>query len=83
MYPIKFKEANRVLLRPSNMTDDECKPLWVYTDRKECVSCWKLTWMDRIKALLFGKVWLIVLSGDTQPPVALMCEDSAFVKGGE
>lgn len=31
MKPIKFKEANRQLQKPSSMTDEECKPLWVYT----------------------------------------------------
>lgn len=31
MKPIKFEEANRQLLKPCSMTDEECSPLWVYT----------------------------------------------------
>lgn len=67
--PIKFEEANKNLLKPLSMTDEECSSLWVYSDGEQCVSCWKLGWKERIAALLFGKVWLSVLSGSTQPPV--------------
>ena len=80
MLAIKFKEANKNLLKPESMTDEECGSLWVYTDGRECISCWRLTWKERIKALLFGKVWLSVLSGHTQPPVWLACDNTVFVK---
>lgn len=78
MKPIDFKHANRTLQKLANMTDEECAPLKVWTDEKECVSSWKLTWRERISALLFGKVWLFVLSGGTQPPVALSCKKTIF-----
>ena len=78
MKPIKFAEANKNLLKPSSMSDAECRSLWVYTDGRECVSCWKLTWAQRIKALLFGRIWLSVLSGQTQPPVWLDCAKTVF-----
>lgn len=80
MQPIKFKEANKQLQKPSSMTDKECQPLWVYTDGNECLSCWKMSFKDRIRALIFGKVWLFVLSGQTQPPVWVGCWRTAFVK---
>lgn len=80
MKPIKFKEATKNLLKPENMTDEECSSLWVYNDGQECVSCWRLTWKERIKALLFGKVWLGVLSGFTQPPVWLVCDKTVFTQ---
>jgi len=80
MLAIKFKEANKNLLKPESMTDEECGSLWVYSDGRECISCWRLTWKERIKALLFGKVWLSVLSGHTQPPVWLACDNTVFVK---
>lgn len=73
MKPIKFEQANKNLLKPESMTDEECSSLWVYNDGRECISCWRLTWKERIKALLFGRVWLSVLSGRTQPPVWLTC----------
>ena len=47
MKPIKFKEANRNLLKPASMTDEECKSLWVYTNGIVCVSCWKLSFKER------------------------------------
>lgn len=78
MNPIKFKEANKNLLKPQSMTDEECESLWVYTDGTQCVSCWKMTWIQRIKALLYGKVWLSVLSGQTQPPVWVDCDKTVF-----
>lgn len=83
MIAIKFKEANKNLLKPESMTDEECGSLWVYSDGRQCISCWRLTWKERIKALIFGKVWLSVLSGYTQPPVWLACDDTVFVKEGK
>ena len=80
MKPIKFEEANKNLLKPNSMTDEECSSLWVYTNGYECISCWKLTLKQRLSALIFGKVWLSVLSGQTQPPVWLDCTKTVFVK---
>ena len=78
MKPIKFKEANKNLLKPQSMTDEECSSLWVYTDGEQCISCWKMNWKQRIMALLFGRVWLSVLSGQTQPPGWVDCDKTVF-----
>lgn len=85
MKPIKFKEATKNLLRPANMTDEECSSLWVYSDGMQCISCWKMSFRQRISALVFGKVWLSVLNGKTQPPVWLDCTKTVFgpTKNGE
>ena len=80
MKAIKFKQANRNLLKPNSMTDEECKSLWVFTDNRECISCWKLSFKQRLSALFFGTVWLSVLSGGTQPPVWLNCTRTVFKK---
>lgn len=80
MKPVHFKEVTNVLAKPASMTDDECSSLPIYTDGVECVSCWKMSWKERIKALLFGKIWLLIMSGHTQPPVLLVCEDTVFEK---
>jgi len=77
-FPVKFPEANKNLLKPESMTDEECASLWVYSDGRQCISCWKLGFIDRMKALLFGRIWLGVLSGDTQPPVWILCQKSVF-----
>ena len=78
MKPIKFKEANKNLLKQQGMTDEECSGLWVYTDGEQCISCWKMNWKQRIMAFLFGRVWLSVLSGQTQPPVWVDCDKTVF-----
>jgi len=80
MQPVEFKQANKNLLKPENMTDEECESLPVFNDGKVCISLWQMTWKERISALLFGKIWLFVNSGHTQPPVALMAEREIFGK---
>ena len=41
----------------------------VWTDEVQCVSCWRMSWRERLSALLFGRVWVAVLSGKSQPPM--------------
>lgn len=69
MKPIDFKQSTKVLQRPSTMAESECQSLPVWCDGKQCVSCWKPTFKERLNILFNGKVWLGVLSGKTQPPV--------------
>lgn len=71
MKPINFPQANKNLLKPEGWTDEQCGSLPVATDGMVCISCWQPTWKERLSILLFGKVWLYVWSGQTQPPVAL------------
>ena len=80
MEPTKFEQANKDLLKPQGMTDEECGSLPVFTDGNECISCWKMTCRERFSALFFGKVWLSVYSGQTQPPVWLMAAKQIFKK---
>ena len=82
MKPIKFDEANKQLLKPDSMTDEECSPLWVHTDGTQCISCWKMSLKQRLSALIFGKVWLSVYGGYTQPPVWVDCCKTVFIKAG-
>ena len=80
MEPIKFPEANKILAKPESMSDSECGSLPIYCDGQTCTSCWKMTWKERLSALLFGKVWVYVVSGQTQPPIALEATRTVFVK---
>jgi len=80
MQPIIFEQANKNLLKPEGMTDEECGSLPVFTDGKVCISLWQMTWRERLSALFFGRVWLFVTSGATQPPVGLMAEKQIFGK---
>ena len=69
MKPQSFPQQSYVLGRPEGMTDDECEVLPVWTDGHECASLWRPTLRERLSILLFGRVWLRVVSGRTQPPV--------------
>ena len=80
MKPKKFEQANKNLLKPEGMTDEECGSLPVFTDGTQCISLWQMTWRERLSALFFGKVWLSIYSGQTQPPVWLMAEREIFKK---
>ena len=74
MKPIDFPASNKLLGKPDSMTDDECSSLHVYADGRQCISCWQGNWKDRLRFLLTGKLWLWVVSGHTQPPVAVTTE---------
>lgn len=78
MNPIKFKEQTGILKRPHNMTAEECEPLPIHFTGKEYISCWKMSFKERFKALFFGKIWLYVFSEISQPPVAVVCDKNIF-----
>ncbi len=72
MNPMSFPESNRTLTKPAGVTDEECGSLEVFAEGAHCLSCWRMSWRERMSALLFGKTWLWVWSGGkTQPPVGL------------
>ena len=88
MIPVKFKEANRILGKPESI-DVECENLYVlitgmlnkglaFADGTQCVSCWKLSFIERLKILLFGTIWLSVMGNNTQPPVWMSCARNVF-----
>lgn len=74
MKPIDFPQSTKVLQKPEQMLDSECKPLPIWSDGKECVSCWRPTFKERLRILFTGKVWLSVLTPFTQPPVYITGE---------
>jgi len=77
MEPRTFEQANKNLVKPEGMTE-ECGDLPVFSDGTQCISLWKMTWRERFSALFFGKIWLSVYSGQTQPPVWLSAEREIF-----
>jgi len=84
MKPTQFEYANRQLGPPSEFLErcdrrsplelhvEGIDPLPVWTDGEQCVSCWRMSLRERLAALLFGRVWLTVLSGSTQPAVCIV-----------
>lgn len=77
MKPIKFPEANTVLQPPDSRADIE--PLAVLKVGGQALSCWKMSPWERIKGLIYGKVWLSVF-GDHHPPVWLICDKDGIEK---
>jgi len=78
MKPINFKESNKELQKPSNMTDEECSSLNIYNGDGRCISKWKMSWKERFHCLFKGFVWLDVYSGKTQPPVGVTAKNTMF-----
>lgn len=78
MEPTTFPQSNKDLLKPEGWKDEECGSLPVFTDNKVCVSLWQMTWKERLSALFFGRIWLFVHSGYTQPPVLLIATKEIF-----
>lgn len=79
--PINFKLANRKLYAPQG-EGRYCKMLPVFSDEVQCVSCWKCSFLDRIKILFTGRVWASIMSGSTQPPMWIAA-DYPFVDNPE
>lgn len=79
MKPIRFKFSNKTL-QPSGLEYSSnvagVDPLPIWTDGEQCVSCWKMSFRERLSGLLFGHVWLALLSGETQPPAAVVVQKS-------
>ena len=72
MNPTNFEQANKTLTAPDKTYSDNVtgvEPLRVWTDGEQCVSCWRMTWRERLAALVHGHVWVSVLTGGTQPPM--------------
>jgi len=78
MKPIRFTQVNSVLAAPPDMTAEECGSLPVCTDDLVCWSCWKANWRERLSMLVFGKLWVGVHSGKTQPPITTIIMKDIF-----
>lgn len=71
MTSIPFPEKNCDLGRPPGMTAEECNSLPVWRDGKQCISCWQPDDAERAAIAAGAPIWLYVIGGATQPPVAL------------
>ena len=80
MQPIKFKEANTTLAE----NQPEYLPLPVYYNNTEpegrMISCWQLTWRERVKLLFTGKLWFTQLTFHQQLQPQLPAVDSPWSK---
>lgn len=71
---IKFAGANMTLLPPDGA--ENVDTLHTYTNGICSVSCWELSQDELAEVLRTGRVFLTVLSGQTQPPVFIGSEDT-------
>ena len=76
--PIVFKERTGTLGRPVGITEEQCGSLSVHQTGEQVISCWRASWRERLSLLVFGRVWLWVWSGNTQPPVTLEATRTVF-----
>lgn len=74
MQPHNFDEANAILAPPRHR--DDTRPLAVHRTGDQQISCWRLSWRERLSALLFGRCWLYVVGG--HPPVAMTAARTVF-----
>jgi hypothetical protein len=54
MIPIEFPQQTVIWAK----NQPPYLPLPAYTNDKETISCWKLTWRERFKLLITGVFWL-------------------------
>lgn len=78
MEPIHFPEETKTLGKPAGWADEDCGPLPVFNDGVQSISLWKMSWRERFSALIFGRIWLRVVFGYTQPPVLLEAKRNIF-----
>lgn len=60
MEPIKFKEQNCIYAQ----NQPEYKPLPAHKENGIVTSCWRLSFLERIRVLIFGNIWLCLWSFD-------------------
>ena len=77
MKPLKFPGAVE-LKKPPSMIDEECSSLWIHRQDNTCISLWTASFWQRLKFLFHGHIWIGILSGQTQPPIWLDCQDDIF-----
>ena len=61
MKPIKFKEVNKIFAKDQK----QYKELPAYkasTDKGEVITCWSLTFCERLRVLFTGRIWLMLLT---------------------
>jgi len=71
MFPVNFPEANVTMQAPPDAP--EVLSLRVYRDEHGFVSKWRMTWRERVRAVLFGSVFLYT-AGQHLPPANIQCK---------
>jgi hypothetical protein len=83
MKPTPFPESNGTLgggTAESFGTEDDVIDLPVHRGNGQVISCWRLSWVERLRVLASGRVWLHVLAPRTHAPVLVAAESPFVVK---
>lgn len=75
MKPIEFKEQTVVIAK----NQPPYLPLPAYVDERETISCWQLTWWERILVLCLGRLWLRQMNFGQQLQAQAPCVRTPFV----
>lgn len=69
MKPIEFKEANYTFAKDAQLSS--FKPLPAFkSDDGEVISCWELSFAERVRILFLGNLWSSVMTfGDPLQPI--------------
>ncbi len=74
MMPVEFPEQTIVWAK----NQPPYLPLPAFTNERETISCWSLTWKERLLVLVFGRLWLRQINyGEPLQPQA-PCVESPF-----
>lgn len=80
MIPVTFPEVNVTFAKDQ----PEYLPLPAHrTEDGQVISCWKLSWRERITIACGGRIWLRQLTFNQALQPQLPSVESPFVKGGE
>jgi len=72
MRPVSFPQENTTLTGgPVEVYGAQVDPLPVFKNGTEIVSCWRPSLRERLSILIFGRVWLNIMGGQTHPPVSV------------
>ena len=72
MIPVDFEQSTALLAE----NQPEYLTLPVYEDHVEVISCWKLTFMERLRILWAGRLWIRQLTfGNPLQPQAPQTEN--------
>lgn len=75
MKPIEFPQQTMVWAKDQ----PPYLPLPAFVNERETISCWSLTWSERLRVLLFGRLWLRQMNfGQSLQPQA-PCVVSPFI----
>jgi len=76
MTPIEFPEQTMVWAKDQ----PPYLPLPAFTNERETITCWRLTWRERIAVLWAGRLWLRQVNFGRRLQAQAPCIASPFLK---